>query len=69
MTDSGATEFKVSSRVGDSYASSVNLGLVMREAAEAVRGVGGGHSMAAGAKIPSTEAETFSILVIEKIGR
>ncbi|MDV3243729.1 MAG: DHH family phosphoesterase [Nitrososphaerales archaeon] len=64
---SGEAEIKISSRVGDSYGGSVNLGLVMREAAEAVRGVGGGHSMAAGAKIPSSEMEAFSKLLLEKI--
>lgn len=68
LTNSGNTEFKVSSRVGDSFGSQVNLGLIMREAAEAVQGVGGGHSMAAGAKIPSTEVENFTGLVLEKIG-
>ncbi len=58
---------KISSRAGDAFAGSVNLGLVMREAAEAVKGVGGGHTMAAGAKIPSSGADTFSQLVIEKV--
>ncbi|MDV3293076.1 MAG: DHH family phosphoesterase [Nitrososphaerales archaeon] len=64
---SGDSQIKISSRVGDSYAGSVNLGVVMREAAEAVKGVGGGHSMAAGAKIPLSEMEAFSKLVLEKI--
>ncbi len=64
---SGDSEIKISSRVGDSYSGSVNLGVVMREAAEAVRGVGGGHSMAAGAKIPLSEMGAFSKLVLEKI--
>jgi len=53
--------------VGDAYGRPVNLGVVMREAAEAVDGVGGGHSMAAGAKIPTSKAEAFSKLVLEKI--
>jgi single-stranded-DNA-specific exonuclease len=64
---SGESELKVSSRVGDLYGKPVNLGVVMREAAEAVDGVGGGHSMAAGAKIPTSKAEAFSKLVLEKI--
>ncbi len=64
---SGESELKVSSRVGDAYAKSVNMGVVMREAAEAVEGVGGGHSMAAGAKIPSSKVDAFSKLVLEKI--
>ena len=60
-------DLKISSRVGDEYAGSVNLGAIMREAAESVEGVGGGHSMAAGAKIPSSRAESFSQAVIERV--
>jgi single-stranded-DNA-specific exonuclease len=60
-------ELKVSSRVGDSFSGEVNLGLVMREAAETVRGIGGGHTMAAGARIPSDEAEMFTTIVSEKV--
>ena len=63
FASSGDTELKVSSRVGDAHTGGVNLGLVMRGAAEAVNGVGGGHGMAAGAKIPSSQAEAFSKLV------
>jgi single-stranded-DNA-specific exonuclease len=66
MTSSGDSQLKISCRVGDAFGTPVNLGLVMREAAQAVSGVGGGHTMAAGAKIPSSEAETFSRLVLEK---
>ncbi|HKT21961.1 MAG TPA: DHH family phosphoesterase [Nitrososphaerales archaeon] len=58
---------KISSRVGDLFDGSVNLGLIMREAAEEADGVGGGHAMAAGAKIPSSKAETFSKAVIAKV--
>jgi RecJ-like exonuclease len=65
---SGDQESKVSCRVGDSFAGSVNLGLIMKEAAEAVRGVGGGHAMAAGAKIPSSETGPFARLVAERVG-
>jgi RecJ-like exonuclease len=68
ITDSGESEVKVSSRVGDSHVGPVNLGLVMREAAESVNGVGGGHTMAAGAKIPSSAAAAFSKLVMDKVG-
>jgi RecJ-like exonuclease len=67
-TSSSNQESKVSCRVGDSFTGSVNLGLIMKEAAEAVRGVGGGHSMAAGAKIPSSETRSFTKLVKERIG-
>ena len=62
--DSG---LKISSRVGDDFAGEVNLGLIMREAAEGVDGVGGGHAMAAGAKIPSSKAEEFSRAVMERL--
>ena len=67
LTNSGDSELKVSSRVGDLFAGSVNLGLVMREAAEAVGGVGGGHTMAAGAKIPLSSADSFRRLVAERV--
>lgn len=60
-------ELKISSRVGDSFEGEVNLGVIMREAAEGVEGVGGGHAMAAGAKIPSSKAETFSQAVAAKV--
>ena len=60
-------DLKISSRVGDAFAGSVNLGLIMREAAESVDGVGGGHSMAAGAKIPSSKAASFSKAVLDRV--
>jgi single-stranded-DNA-specific exonuclease len=61
-------DLKISSRVGDSFPGSVNLGVIMREAAAEVAGVGGAHAMAAGAKIPSSRAETFSRAVAAKVG-
>lgn len=61
------SEVKISSRVGDAYGGPVNLGLIMREAAEGVNGVGGGHEMAAGAKIPSSAVESFSRAVIARV--
>ncbi|MGP8125321.1 MAG: DHHA1 domain-containing protein [Nitrososphaerales archaeon] len=67
MSSSRDSELKVSSRVGDSFPGTVNLGSVMREAAEAVGGVGGGHTMAAGARIPAVAAEAFSKAVTERI--
>ena len=66
-TSSRDSELKISARVGDEFVGSVNLGVVMREAAEAAGGVGGGHSMAAGARIPSSEAEPFIGHVREKV--
>lgn len=64
---SGESELKFSSRMGDSYTRKVNLGEVMREAAERVGGVGGGHSMAAGAKIPFSKRDDFTKAVLEKV--
>jgi single-stranded-DNA-specific exonuclease len=64
---SGDQGMKISSRVGDNFQGEVNLGLVMREAAESVKGVGGGHTMAAGAKIPASMAEEFSKAVLERV--
>ena len=66
-TDSRGDDLKISSRVGDAYPGTVNLGLVMREAAEGVDGVGGGHAMAAGAKIPSSRADSFARSVLERV--
>ena len=67
--ESRGRDLKISSRVGDDYAGSVDLGALMREAAESVQGVGGGHSMAAGARIPSSMAESFSKAVVERVSR
>ena len=64
---SGESDLKISSRVGDAFAGEVNLGIVMRVAAETVGGVGGGHAMAAGAKVPSSEAEQFFRAVLERV--
>jgi len=64
---SGDSELKFSSRVGDSYLGKVNLGEVMREAAAGVGGVGGGHSMAAGAKIPFSRRDDFTKAVLEMV--
>ncbi len=61
------SQLKISSRVGDDFAGTVNLGLLMREAAEAVGGTGGGHSMAAGAKIPVSAADSFSGIITERL--
>jgi single-stranded-DNA-specific exonuclease len=66
-TRSGETELKFSSRLGDAFNKEVNLGLILKEAAEAVGGVGGGHSMAAGAKIPATKEEEFIAVVVERV--
>ena len=65
--ESRGSDLKISSRVGDEFAGEVNLGVIMREAAEEVDGVGGGHAMAAGAKIPSSKADLFSKAVLERV--
>ncbi len=66
---SGESELKYSSRIGESYPGQVNLGEIMREAAEKVGGVGGGHDMAAGAKIPFDRRDDFTRVVIERVTR
>ena len=66
-SESRDADLKISSRVGDSFAGEVNLGLIMRDAAEAVGGVGGGHAMAAGAKIPSAQSDLFSKAVLDRV--
>ncbi len=65
-TKSGDSELKFSSRVGDSHQGAINLGILMREAAELSGGVGGGHTMAAGAKIPFSKGPEFARAVLEK---
>ncbi|ADC65824.1 phosphoesterase RecJ domain protein [Ferroglobus placidus DSM 10642] len=52
-------EVKVSARGNEKLAEKVNLGEVMRKAAEKVGGSGGGHSVAAGANINSDKVEEF----------
>ena len=64
---SRGSDLKISSRVGDLFDGTVNLGEIMREAAKEVEGVGGGHAMAAGAKIPASKADAFSRAVVAKV--
>jgi RecJ-like exonuclease len=66
---SGETELKFSSRLGGAFSREVNLGLIMKDAAERVGGIGGGHSMAAGAKIPIAKRDEFTRVVLEKISQ
>lgn len=51
--------YRFSSRKCLGCDSKANLGLIMRHHAEAFRGAGGGHSAAAGCRIPSTALEDF----------
>lgn len=59
-TTSGDSDLKVSARIGDDFKGEMNLGSIMYLAATEVGGVGGGHTMAAGAKIPADRLEAFS---------
>lgn len=67
LTNSGEGEVKVSARVGDNFGRELNLGAIMDEVARKFRGTGGGHSMAAGAKIPFEFLENFANEVTEKV--
>jgi RecJ-like exonuclease len=51
--------YKFSSRKALGCTSQANLGLMMRHCAEQAKGTGGGHSAAAGCRIPSTELDGF----------
>ena len=51
--------YKFSSRKCLGSTSQANLGLIMRHCAEAFKGAGGGHSAAAGCRIPSVSLEDF----------
>ena len=51
--------YRFSSRKCLGCTSQANLGLIMRHYAEAAKGTGGGHSAAAGCRIPSTALEDF----------
>ena len=61
---------KVSARTLDMLTSrGLNLGEIMRVAAEKFGGTGGGHDIAAGAQVPLKDAEDFVKLVDELVGR
>lgn len=51
--------YKFSSRKPGATKSQVNLGLIMRHCAESLGGAGGGHSAAAGCRIPQDVLEDF----------
>jgi single-stranded-DNA-specific exonuclease len=51
--------YRFSSRKSFDCKSQANLGLIMRHCSEAFNGAGGGHSMAAGCRIPSSALEDF----------
>jgi single-stranded-DNA-specific exonuclease len=51
--------YKFSSRKCLDCKSQANLGMIMRQCSKALNGVGGGHSAAAGCRIPSSALEDF----------
>jgi RecJ-like exonuclease len=60
FADAGDDEVKVSARGSHALVrQGLDLSVVMREAARAVGGDGGGHNVAAGATIPADEREAF----------
>jgi len=74
VTETGEGEVKVSARTSRTLASrGVNLGEILRVAAEAVGGRGGGHSVAAGATLPREAFEEFlekvKLMVGESLGK
>jgi len=60
---------KFSSRKSTGCKSEVNLGLLMRECAAKVSGVGGGHDAAAGARIMKDKLEEFLDYLEENVSR
>jgi RecJ-like exonuclease len=74
VTETGEGEVKVSARTSRSLANrGVNLGEILRVAAEAVGGRGGGHSVAAGATLPREAFKGFlekvKLMVGESLGK
>ncbi len=70
FAEESPTEIKVSSRgTGRLVSEGLDLSIVMREAATAVDGEGGGHSIAAGATIPDGRARDFLTTADDIIGR
>lgn len=64
---SGSTNIKISLRLGKKSPSRPNLGIIASEVARTCNGTGGGHSMAAGAKIPIEKENSFLGLFLERI--
>jgi RecJ-like exonuclease len=67
LTNSGDMEVKVSARVGEGFRHNINLGQIIDEIARECGGTGGGHSMAAGAKLPAGYSERFASMIAERI--
>ena len=62
LSDDGKS-YKFSCRRGSTSRSKINLGLLMRECATKVCGTGGGHSGAAGCRVPSDTVPEFLLLI------
>ncbi len=67
---SGKDEIKISSRASkDAVEAGLNLGEIIGEICEELDGEGGGHNVAAGAKIPRENKDEFLEMLREKIGQ
>lgn len=66
-TATASGEVKFSARRSPGADPSLNLGLIMNEAAGAWGGKGGGHDAAAGARIPLSALQNFTELITERI--
>lgn len=70
ITSTSQGRIKVSARMHESLLKKgVNLGLLVRQAAEEVKGSGGGHDVAAGAVIPTQALDRFIKLIDSLVGK
>lgn len=68
FADKGDREVKASARATEELVEKgLNLSLAMKKAANQLNGVGGGHSIAAGATIPKGKEEEFLVLLEKEI--
>jgi RecJ-like exonuclease len=68
FADKGDREIKASARATEELVEKgLNLSLAMKKAAKQLNGVGGGHSIAAGATIPKGKEEEFLVLLEKEI--
>ncbi|MEM2921084.1 MAG: DHH family phosphoesterase, partial [Candidatus Bathyarchaeia archaeon] len=68
LTSAGEGMTKFSGRLPEELKASLDLGSIFYEASRLYDGVGGGHSVAAGATIPSGRETEFTHFVDEKVG-
>jgi RecJ-like exonuclease len=69
LTKTREGSVKISGRLPEGLRSRLNLGNIFREAAERLNGIGGGHDVAAGARMQDGQEEEFLRLVDEAVGR